>query len=85
MKKTYALTREHRMKISRALLGNKNGIGKSGPRGYKHTEEWKKTASLRMIDENKKRILRGTHNLWKGGVTPCGPGKRKKLNQAIIQ
>ncbi len=62
-------TKEHRLKISRALVGNKNGLGGKAATGMKHTDEWKQQASLRMIKENRKRLLQGTHNLWKGGKT----------------
>ena len=69
-KKGNRFTVEHKKKIAIALRGNKNGVGKSGPRGTHHTKEWKQNMSEIMKLQNKKRIAQGNHNFWKGGITP---------------
>ena len=63
------LTEEHKKKISSALKGNKNGVFGKGVKKPKHSDEWKKEASRRMVLENRKRIKEGKHNLGKGGKT----------------
>jgi hypothetical protein len=61
------LTEEHKNKISLKLRGNNNAKGGKAATGYKHTNEWKRKASERMLTENNKRLKEGRHNLWKGG------------------
>jgi hypothetical protein len=76
-------TESHKAKIATALKGNKNGLGGKAARGYRHTQKWKEIASQRMKLENKKRIKNGTHNLWKGGVTPNEKIKRARARATI--
>ena len=62
-------TIEHKAKIASALKNNRNGVFGKGIKKPKHTEQWKREASQRMVLENKKRLLEGRHNLWLGGKT----------------
>ena len=64
------LSEQHKRAISLAHTGMKKpwSNGKQNI-GKKRTEEWKKRMSEIMKTENKRRLDKGVHNLWKGGKT----------------
>ena len=67
----YIRTEQTRKNISKSRKGKKlSESGRlnviKGLTGRKFTEAHRK----KLSDRNKERIAKGTHNLWKGGVTP---------------
>jgi hypothetical protein len=63
-------SKEHKLKISLAHIGKKKpwSTGRQNI-GKKRSDEWKKQASLIMVLENKRRIKKGIHNFYKGGLS----------------